>query len=123
MKFDRLFFYISFGLLTVLMLYSASMYIQNTEQMQAYFEQLGYSGKIVIPLAVAKILGLIAIWFIPNKILKQLAFLGFFIDVVLAFIAHIQANDGQYLYALIGIVLVTSAYLFWWRSTKKETHN
>lgn len=120
MKFPKILFYITLSLLSALMIYSASMYFLNTETIQSYFENLGYSGAIVIPLAIAKILGLIAIWFIPNKPLKHLAFLGFFIDVVLALIAHLNAKDGGHMFAVIGLVLVISSYIFWTISSKAD---
>ena len=65
---------------------------------------------IVIPLGIAKVLGLIAIWLIPNESLKEWAYAGFFFDVVLAFFAHVMISDGQHMGAVIGLVLVLTSY-------------
>jgi len=68
---------------------------------------------LVIPLAIAKILGLLAIWVFKNRALKEWAYAGFFFDVVLAFFAHIMVQDGEQLFALLGVIFVLSSYYFW----------
>ena len=72
---------------------------------QGYFEHLGYPAAIVIPLAIAKVLGVIAVLTDKVKILRELAYLGFFIDVVLATIAHFEEGGGYQL-SIAGIILV-----------------
>ena len=76
------------------------------------FTNLGYPTYIIYPLAVAKILGLIAIWTNMSPKLKEWAYAGFFFDFVLALTAHLQAQDGEFLPALIAIVLLFLSYYF-----------
>ena len=92
--------------LCILMLYSAQMYFFNTEMIKHFFESFGYPTYIVIPLAIAKVMGVIAI--LTNRItwIKEWAYAGFFFDLVLASAAHHYAGHGIGLsvYALIMLI-------------------
>ena len=103
-------FYISTGLLTALMLMSAGMYIFNYGEVSTTFNGLGYPSFIIYPLAVAKVLGIIAIWTKQSRTLTEWAYAGFFFDTLLAAQAHIMANDGGWLPAVIGTILVLVSY-------------
>ena len=107
---NKIIYFASTGLLTVLMLMSAGMYIFNHEMVVGIFTKLGYPTYIIYPLAIAKILGLIAIWTRKSNTLKEWAYAGFFFDFILAFAAHIYVKDGEHLLALIAIVLVIVSY-------------
>ena len=61
MKKDKIIYWISTGLLSLMMAMSASMYIFNYETITATFQSLGYPSYLVYPLAIAKILGIAAI--------------------------------------------------------------
>ena len=117
MDIKKIIFYASTGLLTALLLFSAGMYFFNHEYIVQAFQHLGYPAYLIYPLAVAKILGLIAIWSDISKFLKNLAYAGFFYDTVLAYTAHIMAGDGALSLALLGIILVVVSYF-----TEKEVH-
>ncbi len=94
-----------------IMLFSAQMYFRNTEMVRGFFEALEYPTYLVIPLAIAKILGIITI--LTNKIkwLKEWAYAGFFFDMVLAFTAHKVANDGGALFATLGLIFLIISYV------------
>ena len=51
-------------------------------------QALGYPSFTVIPLAIAKILGIIAILTNKSRTLKEFAFAGFLYDIVLASLGH-----------------------------------
>jgi hypothetical protein len=76
------------------------------------FEGFGYPTYIIYPYGVAKLLGLAAIWFIGNKILKEWAYAGFFFAFVLAFFAHVMIGDGEQIGAAIAMVLLVVSYIF-----------
>lgn len=103
-------YWISTGLLTLLILFSAQMYFFNYEGVSQAFGSLGFPTWMIYPLATLKILGLIAIWSRLSNFLKEWAYAGFFFDVVMAFVAH-QTTDGGGLLAAFGIVLVISSYI------------
>jgi len=112
MKRDKIVYYGSTGLLTLLMLFSAGMYIFNNEAVQEMFTNFGYPTYIIYPLAVAKLLGVFAIWNPKFDTLKEWAYAGFFFDFVLAFFAHKMINDGEEMGAIMALVLLTVSYLF-----------
>ena len=103
-------YYLSTGLLSAMMCMSAGMYIFNHEEIAKVFALLGYPIYIIYPLALAKTLGLIAIWTRKSKQLLYLAYAGFFYNFLLAFSAHIAINDGEHYGAALALVLLAASY-------------
>jgi DoxX-like family len=93
-----------------IMAFSASMYFTKTEMVRGFFTHFLYPSYLVIPLATAKILGIAAILYRKNTWLKEWAYAGFFFDGVLAASAHIHANDGGYLMALLVVAGTLVSY-------------
>lgn len=110
MKNYKWIYWISTGLLSALMLMSAGMYFFNHAEIIKAFTALGYPTYIIYPLAIAKLLGLVAIWTNQSKKLKEWAYAGFFFDFLLAFSAHLMVNDGQHIPALTALVLLFVSY-------------
>ncbi|WP_340200887.1 DoxX family protein [Ascidiimonas sp. W6] len=116
----RIIYFVSTGLLTALMLFSAGMEFFNHEEMVKEFVKLGYPPYIIYPLGVAKILGLIAILTKKSQTLKEWAYAGFFFDVLLAAAAHLYIGDGDFGGAVLGMLLILTSYF----SEKKfNNHN
>ncbi|MBB6460918.1 DoxX family protein [Flammeovirga kamogawensis] len=105
-KSNKIIYYGSTGLLSVMMLMSAGMYFVKHEEIASVFTNLGYPSYIIYPLAIAKIAGLIAIWSRKSNLLKEWAYAGFFFDFVLAAAAHISISDGEQFGAIIAAVLL-----------------
>ena len=112
-KKDLLIYRIATGLLTVLMGFSAVMYFAQNEMVSETFLSLGFPTFIIYPLAVAKILGLIAIWSNKSKMLKEWAYAGFVFDLLLASGGHFMANDGGVMPALVGLIFVGVSYFYY----------
>ena len=112
MKMDKIIYWASTGLLCALMAFSASMYFADTEEIQKAFVSWGHPAYIVIPLAIAKILGVIAILTKQSNFLKEWAYAGFFFDMVLAGAAHWHANDGGETVALLGLVFLVVSRIY-----------
>lgn len=110
MKKYKIIYLISTGLLTLVMLFSAGNYFFQTTMVYEAFAALGYPEYLVIPLGLAKLFGLAAIWFVPNQSLKEWAYAGFFFDVVLAFLAHVMVSDGLFPGALMAFVFLMTSY-------------
>jgi hypothetical protein len=106
-------FWISSGLLSALMLLSASMYLFNHEEVSKNFIKLGYPTYIIYPLAIAKLLGIITILYRKCKTLTEWAYAGFSFNFTLAFFAHIMIGDGQEMGAIIALLLLCSSYFFY----------
>lgn len=111
MKVQKIIYWIATVLICGIMLYSASMYFTKTEMVRGFYEYLGYPTYLVIPLATAKILGVIMIFWRKSKWLTEWAYAGFFFDLVLAFTAHYKAGDDVTL-TLIAMVGLLLSYFF-----------
>lgn len=92
-------------LLSAMMLMSAGMYLFNNEYVSQEFDKLSFPVYLVYPLAVAKILGVLALLIKRNHDLTKFAYAGFLYDFVLAGAAHIAINDGEQVGAMVAIVL------------------
>lgn len=112
MKKNKIIYYASTGLLTLLMLFSASMYMFNTEFVKQMFIGFGYPTYIIYPLAFAKIFGLVAIWNTKYKLVREWAYAGFFFDFVLAYFAHKMINDGEESGAILALILLIISYMY-----------
>ena len=112
MDLEKLIYWISTLIACGIMIFSAQMYFLKTEMVEGFFQQLGYPSYLVIPLATLKVLGVIAIISRKSRMLKEWAYAGFFFDSVLAFSAHINVNDGQYLFSLIVMISTLVSYWF-----------
>ena len=112
MKRNKIIFYITTGLLTALILFSVSMYFFNHEEVSKMFTNFGYPTYIIYPYAVAKLLGLFAIWLPSFKTIKEWAYAGFFFAFILAFFAHFMIGDGEQGGALVAFILLIVSYIF-----------
>ena len=106
----KILFWVSTGMLTLIMLFSVYNYFFNNDLIVGFFENMGYPTYIIYPLAIAKLLGLVAIWGNFSKSLKEWAYAGFFFNVVLAFFAHYMVSDGEHMGAVIAIIAVLTSY-------------
>ena len=111
MKTTKIIYYVATGLLTLLMLFSAGMYFFNHAEVATMFTSFGYPTYIIYPYAIAKLLGLAAIWLVGNKTLKEWAYAGFFFAFILAFFAHFMIGDGEQMGALVAMVLLITSYI------------
>ena len=118
MKTTKIIYYISTALLTLLMLFSAGMYFFNHAEVAGMFTNFGYPTYIIYPYAVAKLLGVIAIWFLGNKPVKEWAYAGFFFAFILAFFAHVMISDGEQMGAVVAMILLVTSYI-----TNKKINN
>ncbi len=111
-KRDIIIYRVITGLFSLHMLFSAVMYFVMHDMVSEMFESLGVSTAVIYPLAIAKILGLIAIWTNKSRLLKELAYLGFAIDFILAIVTHTMANDGGAIAAVIALVMLLISYWY-----------
>ena len=94
MKTNKIIYWIATAVCCGIMLFSAQMYFLKYEMVKGFFQSLNYPTYLIYPLAIAKILGIIAILSNKSNWLKEWAYAGFFFDAVLAFAAHYQAGQG-----------------------------
>lgn len=109
-KRNKIIYLIATVLLSANMLLSAGMYVFKNEMVVEMFTALSYPPYIIYPLAIAKILGLIAIWSNKSRMLKEWAYAGFVFELLLAVSAHINAGDGGSAGAVVALILVSVSY-------------
>lgn len=93
MKKNNLIFWISTGLVSLMMVFSAYSYLTN-DAIKAAFIHLGFPSYFRVELAVAKIIGAVVLLLpvIPDRI-KQFAYAGFGIVFISAAVAHGSSGD------------------------------
>lgn len=120
MKKDKIIFWISTGMVSAMMLFSAFNYFAN-EEIKGAFVHLGFPSYFRIELGVAKVLGAIALLLpvIPSR-LKEFAYFGFAITFVSAFIAHLSSGDpiSVAVAPLIFLVMLLVSYIYLCKSKK-----
>jgi hypothetical protein len=109
---NLLFYRIATGLMTLLFGFSAIMYFAQHDMVAETFLALGFPTFIIYPLAIAKLLGLTAIWTNKFATVKEWAYAGFTFNALLAAGAHIAAGDGEFAGAIMGLVFVAASYFF-----------
>lgn len=110
MNINKIIFWLSTGMLTAIMCFSVYNYFFNYEAIKGFFEHFSYPTYLVYPLAIAKILGLVAIWGNFSKWLKEWAYAGFFFNTTLAFFAHQLTDGGGILFSSIAFICVFVSY-------------
>ncbi|MGI8788020.1 MAG: DoxX family protein [Pyrinomonadaceae bacterium] len=103
-------YWIVTGLFCLLILASAGMYIVNHAEVAVIFTDLHYPTYIIYPLALAKILGVIAILGNFSRILKEWAYAGFTYDLLLAASAHYFSGVPSPLLAIVALALLIISY-------------
>ena len=113
MKTNKIIYWIATGLMSILMTMSAGMYFFKTEEISEVFIALGYNERIVIPLAILKLLAVAAIVSDFSSRLKEWAYFGLLVDFVLALEGHLAARDGGFGAAVIALILWSISYFFY----------
>jgi putative oxidoreductase len=118
MKKEKLFFWVSTGVFSLSMLFSATMYLTVEEVKAGFAEHLGIPAYLRVELAVAKILGALTLLlpFIP-KGLKYFAYAGFTINLISASVAHIALGDPaqQVVMPVVFLVLLLVSFFCYMR--------
>jgi len=116
MKKNTIIYWVSTGLLSFMMLFSAYSYMVKPE-IAAAFKHLGFADYFRVELAVAKILGALVLILpqIPARV-KEWAYAGFGITFISAAIAHFSSGDPASI-AIMPIIffvvlVVSNVYLY-----------
>jgi DoxX-like family len=120
MKKNKIIYWISTGLITLMMVFSAYSYVSKPE-MEAAFKHLGYPDYFRVELAIAKILGALVLIIpaIPVKI-KEWAYAGFAITFLSATIAHIYSGDpaAMAIMPLVLLVVLVISYIYLYKKNQ-----
>lgn len=110
---DLIIYRIVTGLFTALVLMGASQYFFNHAMVEEMFEAIEFPTYLIYPMGMSKLLGIIAIWFVKTKTIKEWAYAGFVFNFLLAISAHVNVGDGEFMAAVIMLVLVVLSYVFY----------
>lgn len=113
---EVLFYRIVTGIFSLMLVGGAITYFVDYDMVSEMFTSLGVPTEIIYPLAIAKILGVLAIWLIKNPIIKNLAYLGFAVDLVAAIGSHLIAGDGEFYGPILPLVLLIASYVLYQRN-------
>lgn len=103
-------YWISTGLFTAFMVMGTFRYFFAYDAVAENMTALGYPTYLIYPTGIAKIFGLVAILTNLSRLLKNLAYAGFFYEMLLAVYSHIMVEDGQFMGAAIALALVSVSY-------------
>lgn len=112
MKSNKVIYWISTSLLCLMMFGSAMFYFTQYDTAKEIFTMLGFPHYIIYPLAILKVLGVVAIVLKRSVFFKQLAYAGFFYDFLLALSAHLNVGDSGFVAALMALILLVVSYIY-----------
>lgn len=110
----------STGIISLLLLMSAGMYIVTHDDVEIVFGDLGFPVWLIYPMAIAKIAGVVLLLSKFSESLTEWAYAGIFFNLLLAVGAHAAIHDGQFFPALVGIILLMISYFTWKRQSNSK---
>jgi len=110
MNTQKIIYWIATSLLSLMILCSAALYFVQTEEIAKVFKLLGYPTHLIIPIAVAKTLGILTLLRNREQKLVEWAYAGLFFEFLLAAFSHWQAQDGDIAASIVALVLLMVSY-------------
>ena len=105
MKTSRIIYWVTTGIVALMMSYSAFAYITKPEMVKG-FQHLGFPDYFRVELAVGKLIGVVLLLSPVAARVKEWAYAGFGITFVSAFIAHSASGDPIAMRAMPLVLLV-----------------
>jgi len=122
MQKDKIIYWLTTGIIALMMLFSAYSYLTNQE-IKAAFVQLGFPAYFRVELAIAKILGAIILILPMIRVrLKEFAYFGFALTFISAFIAHLAIGQPVLasLMPLVFLAVLGVSYLYLRRTQRLQ---
>ena len=122
MKRTKLIYWIVTGLMAVFMLMASIPDVLQLPEVVAVFTHLGYPAYLLPFIGIAKILAVITILSPRFQRLKEWAYAGLVFDLIGALYSHLAVGDsfGDWIFAIIGLLLVSGSYLLYRRKQSYE---
>jgi len=111
-KRDTIIYRVVTGLFTVYMVFTVIAYFAMHDMVADMFTSLGVPPEIIYPLAIIKLVGLAVIGWNKYRTLKELAYVGFALDFILAASMHLVQNDGGFIAPLFALGLATVSFIY-----------
>lgn len=118
-------YWIVTGLMAAFMLLASIPEVLRMQEAIDIFAHLGYPAYLLPFIGVAKILGVIAVLIPGYPRLKEWAYAGLVFDLIGALYSHISVGDPPtaWIFAAIGLILVTGSYLLYRKKIGTTTAN
>lgn len=110
-KSEKVLYWSATGYMLLLMTMSVVSYHINHDRMAMMFVAFGYPAYLVYPLAYLKLIGIIVV--ITNRYnnLKDWVYATYYINMILAFVVHVVA-ENFYWHAVLGLICVPISYIY-----------
>ncbi|CAM2064409.1 DoxX family protein [Sulfidibacter corallicola] len=115
---NKIAYYFSTGAFSLMALGGSFMYLSMSDvvvhsfssELVDGFNALGFPAWLIIPMGIAKLLGVVALWAPLPKLIREWAYAGFFFNSLLAIGAHvfnpINPNDTEFGGAVVALILI-----------------
>jgi hypothetical protein len=113
MKKDKIIYWISTGIISAMMLFSAFMYLSKSPELLAGFKILGYPLYFIMLLGTAKLLAAIALVVPGFQKIKEWAYAGLTFTFIGAIWSHFS-TETSFVAPLVILVILGISY--WFRS-------
>ncbi|MFC6102432.1 DoxX family protein [Olivibacter domesticus] len=117
---NKIIYWIATGLVGAMMLFSAFSYLTN-EEIKGAFVHLGFPNFFRVELAILKFIGAAALLLpiVPGKF-KEMAYWGFGLTFISAFVAHTAVGDATQhsLMPLIFLAILVISYIYFKKANK-----
>lgn len=121
MKKHNILYWVTTGLFSLMMVATVGNSIFN-DQFSSRFESLGYPKYLIVPLMVAKVIGLITIWSDFSHRLSELAYAGFFYLILIALNAEFHAHSPDLISPCLALLFLTGSFYFRFKRPIKLSH-
>ena len=111
MNLGKIVYWGSTGLLCLMYLAGAFFYLTQRPMIEQGFAAFGFPAYLISVLIVVKIAGPLAILSRVSVPLSDLAYAGMLFHLLLALSAHLNAGDGGFVPAIVGLVLLAVSFL------------
>ncbi|RWY51615.1 DoxX family protein [Mucilaginibacter gilvus] len=111
MKATKITYYVTTGIISVMMAYIAFETLTKPE-VKVSMAHLGFPDYFRIELGISKIIGVILLW-LPIRLLKETAYIGFAIMFLSASIAHSAVGDpaDKVIAGIVFLVILAASYV------------
>ncbi|WP_375598819.1 DoxX family protein [Devosia sp. Naph2] len=123
MPMRKIAYWASTALLSLIYAGGAFAYLTQRDMVEEGFIHFGFPAYLITVLIVAKIAAPIAILTRASVLLSDLAYAGMFFHLLLAVSAHLNAADGGFAPALVGLVLLVISFLTQNAARKRPSPN
>lgn len=111
MKATKITYYITTGIVSAMMVYIAYETLTKPD-VKASMEHLGFPDYFRIELGITKLIGAVLLW-LPVRLLKETAYIGFAIMFVSASIAHYAVGDpsNKVIVGILFLAILIASYV------------